>query len=46
MAGLDGAKKLVAKMQKKYPERHIEAIFIDKDDSISMTDGITLNPVQ
>ena len=46
MAGLKGAKKLVAYMQETYPEKNIEAVFIDKDDNISMTDGVQLHPVE
>lgn len=46
MAGADGARTLVEKIQKKYPDRHIEALFIDREDNVTETDGMKLNPVE
>lgn len=46
MAGADGARTLVEKIQKKYPDRHIEALFIDREDNVTETDGMNLNPVE
>lgn len=46
MAGVEGATKLVEAMQKKYPEKQIEALFIDRNDNITKTRGMKLNPVE
>lgn len=40
--GEKDAKAFVAKMQKTYPKKHIEASFINSDDDISTTDGMNL----
>ena len=45
MAGLKGAQKLVARMQEKHPDKHIEALFIDKNDNVTMTDGMKFDPI-
>lgn len=46
MAGLEGAQKLVGRMQKEYPDKHIEALFVDKSDTITMTDGMSFEPIE
>lgn len=40
--GKEKAGRLIEKMQEKYPEKHIEAVFIDKDDKVTCTDGVDL----
>ena len=45
MAGLKGAQKLVARMQKEHPDKHIEALFVDKNDNVTMTDGMKFDPI-
>lgn len=46
MAGADGAQRLVKEMQQAHPEMNIEASFIDKNDKVTQTDGMKINPVQ
>ena len=45
MAGLKDAQKLVARMQKEHPDKHIEALFVDKNDNVTMTDGMKFDPI-
>lgn len=46
MAGTDGALNMIKKLQTKYPEKHIEALFVDADDNITKTKGMKINPVE
>ncbi len=46
MAGLEEARKLVARMQEEHPDKHIEALFVDKNDNITMTDGMNFDPIE
>lgn len=46
MAGRDGAQKLIGRMQKAHPEMNIEAAFIDKNDKVTNTEGMKIDPVQ
>ena len=46
MAGSNEAMRIVKMLQKKYPEKNIEALFIDRKDNITVTDGMKLNPVE
>ena len=45
MAGLKGAQKLVSRMQKEHPDKHIEALFVDKNDNVTMTNGMKFDSV-
>ena len=40
--GLDKAKTMIKNMQEEHPEMHIQAVFIDKDDNVTQTDGLEL----
>lgn len=46
IAGAEGAGKLIKEVQKEYPEMHLQAVFVDKNDNITKTEGIELNPVE
>ena len=45
MAGLKDAQKLVARMQEEHPDMHIEALFVDNNDNVTMTDGMKFDPI-
>ena len=46
MLGRDKATALIEKLQKEKPEAGLEASFTDKDDKVTSTDGMKIEPVE
>lgn len=46
MLGSDKATALIEKLQKEKPEAALEASFTDKDDKVTSTDGMKIEPVE
>jgi thiamine biosynthesis lipoprotein len=45
MLGADKAQTLIEKLQAEYPDMGIQAAFIDKNDNMTQTDGMNVQPV-
>lgn len=46
MAGSNEAVRIVKELQKRYPEKNIEALFIDRNDNVTKTAGMKLDAVE